>query len=136
MKKIFAAVVILLSFTGGLKAQDGLEYHSYNAPGSQSGVTPFKLAIVIIVPLLIALIVCSRFKAQMKTAREKTQADDYLVPRSMELYVRQDTFTHRTESRTRIESDSSSSSSRSGGGGGGGSSFHSGGGSSGRSGKF
>lgn len=110
---------------------DGQEYHSYNAPGASQGMpTPMKLAIVVFVPMLIALIVCSAFKAQMKNAVEKTQADDYIVPRSMELHVKDDIFTHRTESRTRIESDSGSR------GGGGGSSFHSGGGFSGRSGKF
>ena len=80
--------------------------------------------------MLIALITCSVFKAQMKTAKEKTQANDYLVPQSMDLRVREDVFTHRTETRTRIETDSGSR------GGGGGSSFHSGGGFSGRSGGF
>lgn len=112
---------------------DGLEYHEYNAPGqAERGMpTAFKLGIVVFVPLLLALIVCSAFKAQMKTAREQTRADEYLVPHSMDLHVRQDRFTHRTETRTRIESNSGSR-----GGGGGGSSFHSGGGFSGRSGKF
>ena len=110
---------------------DGQEYHSYNAPGADAGLpTPVKLAIVIFVPLLIALIVCSVFKAQMKSAVEKTEARDYLVPHSMDLRVREDVFTHRTESRTRIETDSGHR------GGGGGSSFHSGGGFSGRSGGF
>lgn len=110
---------------------DGTEYHSYNAPGQSAGLpTPFKLGLVILVPLLIALIVCSAFKAQMKTAREKTTAEEYLVPRSMDLRIKEDVFTHRTVTRTRIESDSGSR------GGGGGSSFHSGGGFSGRSGKF
>ena len=111
---------------------DGLEYHDYNAPGAEQGMpTAFKLGIVVIVPLLLALIVCSVFKAQMKTAKEQSRADEYLVPHSMDLRVKQDTFTHRTETRTRIESNSGSR-----GGGGGGSSFHSGGGFSGRSGKF
>ena len=48
----------------------------------------------------------------------------------MDLRIKEDVFTHRTVTRTRIESDSGSR------GGGGGSSFHSGGGFSGRSGKF
>ena len=112
---------------------DGQEYHSYNAPGVEQGMpTGAKLAIVIFVPLLIGLITCSVFKAQMKTAREKTQADDYLVPHSMDLRIRQDQFTHRTETRTAIPQDDGAR----GGGGGGGSSFHSGGGFSGRSGGF
>ena len=110
---------------------DGLEYHSYNAPGTQQRNYLARGIITVVVPLVIALIVCSTFKAQMKTAREATRADAYEVPQSLKLHVREDRFTHRTESRTVIESDSGSR-----GGGGGGSSFHSGGGFSGRSGKF
>ena len=111
---------------------DGLDYHSYNRPGAPSErlPVPVRLLIVILAPALVALIVCSVFKAQMKTAKEQTRADEYLVPRSLDLQVRADHFTHRTETRTVIESDSGSR------GGGGGSSFHSGGGFSGRSGKF
>ena len=86
---------------------------------------------VIFIPVAVALGVCSVFKAQMKTAKEATRADEYLVPHSMRLRTKEDRFTHRTESRTVIETDSGHRA-----GGGGGSSFHSGGGFSGRSGKF
>lgn len=110
---------------------DGLEYHSYNAPGgsTERSILPRVIA-VIAIPILVALIVCSIFRAQMKTAKEAVRADEYLVPHSMKLRIKEDRFTHRTESRVKIESDSGSR------GGGGGSSFHSGGGFSGRSGKF
>ncbi len=109
---------------------DGLEYHSYNAPGGgEIGMLP-RLIAVIAIPLVVALIVCSIFKAQMKTAKEAARADAYVVPRSMQLRRKDDVFLRRTETRTLIESDSGSR------GGGGGSSFHSGGGFSGRSGKF
>ena len=118
-----------------ITGSDGLEYHSYNAPTEGPGMpTGLKILIVIGVPCLIALIVCSSFKAQMKSATERTSAEEYVVPGSAILRTREDRFTHRTETRTRISSDSSSGGSR--GGGGGGSSFHSGGGFSGRSGKF
>ncbi len=110
---------------------DGLEYHDYNNPyDRQRSILPRVLA-VIFVPLAVALIVCLSFKSQMKTAKEAVRADEYLVPHSIKLRVQEDRFTHRTESRTLIESDSGHRSS-----GGGGSSFHSGGGFSGRSGKF
>lgn len=111
---------------------DGLEYHHYNNPyaSTERSLLP-RLLVVIFVPLVIALIVCLIFKGQMKTAREATRADAYLVPHSMNLRINEDIFTHRTETRTLIESDSNHRS-----GGGGGSSFHSGGGFSGRSGKF
>jgi len=110
---------------------DGLEYHSYNAPGqSEPMPVPLKLAIGIGIPCVIALIVCSVFKSQMKTAKPRTTAEEYVVPGSVNLRVKQDRFLNRTETRTRIESNSGSR------GGGGGSSFHSGGGFSGSSGKF
>ena len=115
-------------FTG----PDGLDYHSYNNPYEtrEPSILPRVLAVVFI-PLAVALGVCSVFKAQMKTAREATRADEYLVPHSMKLSRKEDIFTHRTESRTLIETASGHRA-----GGGGGSSFHSGGGFSGRSGKF
>ena len=112
---------------------DGQENHSYNAPG-ESARMPLaaKLAIGIGVPCLIALIVCSTFKAQMKTARLRTTAEEYVVPGSAVLRVQQDRFINRTETRVPIQTQSSSGR----GGGSGGSSFHSGGGFSGSSGKF
>ena len=96
---------------------DGLDYHSYNNPYAQKerSIVPRLLA-VIFIPIAVALIVCSAFKAQMKTAREATGAEEYLVPHSMHLRTKEDRFTHRTESRTLIETDSGS---RGGGGGGG-----------------
>lgn len=115
-----------------ISGPDGLDYHSYNNPyaSQEPSILP-RLLIVIFVPLAVALAVCSVFKAQMKTAHEAVSADEYLVPHSMNLRVKDDRFTHRTESRTVIETDDHRA-----GGGGGGSSFHSGGGFSGRSGSF
>ncbi|MGX8692240.1 MAG: TPM domain-containing protein [Clostridia bacterium] len=116
-----------------ISGPDGLDYHSYNNPYAERerSILPRVLA-VIFIPIGVALAVCSAFKAQMKTAHEAGRADAYLVPHSVKLRVKEDRFTHRTESRTVIETDSGHRS----GGGGGGSSFHSGGGFSGRSGSF
>ena len=112
---------------------DGQEYHSYNAPGRSAEMPAgAKLAIGIGAPSLIALLVCFGFKAQMKTARESTTAEAYVVPGSAALRTREDRFINRTETRTPIHTESSSGR----GGSSGGSSFHSGGGFSGRSGKF
>ena len=112
---------------------NGQEYHSYNAPGEPTRMpTGAKLAIGIGAPSLISLLVCFGFKAQMKTARESTTAEAYVVPGSAALRIREDRFTNRTETRTPIHTESSSGR----GGSSGGSSFHSGGGFSGRSGKF
>ena len=112
---------------------NGQEYHSYNAPGEPTRMpTGAKLGIGIGAPCLIALAICSTFKAQMKTAKEKTTAEEYVVPGSAALRVRDDRFINRTETRVPIQTHSSSGR----GGSSGGSSFHSGGGFSGRSGKF
>lgn len=112
---------------------NGQEYHSYNAPGEPTRMpTGAKLGIGIGAPCLIALAICSTFKAQMKTAKEKTTAEEYVVPGSAALRIRDDRFINRTETRVPIQTHSSSGR----GGSSGGSSFHSGGGFSGRSGKF
>lgn len=112
---------------------NGQEYHSYNAPGESAGMpVGLKLGIGIGAPCLLALIVCSTFKAQMKTAKERTTAEEYVVPGSVALRIREDRFLNRTETRTPIHMESSSGRAGSSGG----SSFHSGGGFSGRSGKF
>lgn len=111
---------------------DGLEYHSYNQPGAQEKNWLVRGLTTIFAPLIAAFGTCATFKAQMRPPKEARHADAYLVPRSMDLRVKQDLFINRTETRTLIESDSGSR----GSSGGGGSSFHSGGGFSGRSGKF
>ncbi len=86
--------------------------------------TGLKLLIGIGVPCLIALIVCSSFKAQMKTAKLRTTAEEYVVPNSAVLRTQEDRFLHRTESRVPIQTQSSSG--RGGGGSSGGFHSHSG----------
>ena len=89
----------------------------YNSDGTLvAHRTPYGLCAVIGigVGLLVALIVCSIGKAKMKSVHKGADAESYTVPNSMKLRVKSDRFTHRTETRTKIES---SSSSRSGGGG-------------------
>lgn len=81
------------------------------------------------IPLIIAFIVCFALKAKMKSVHTATGAAFYAVPGSMDLMAATDIFTHTTESRVRIESDSGR------GGGGGGTSVNSSG-FSGTSGKF
>lgn len=96
------------------------------------------IALIIAVPCLVAFIVCSVFKAQMKTVRRKRTADDY-VRGNVNLHVKEDIYTHTTTTRRRIErennSGSYSRSSSSGGSSFGGTTVRSGG-FSGKSGKF
>lgn len=79
--------------------------------------------------LVIALMVCLAFRSGMKSVKEKTTAAEYMRVDESCLTLREDRFTHATQTRHTIQT------SRSSGGGGGGSSHHSGG-FSGRSGKF
>ena len=101
----------------------GLTYsdHTYKYGVVYRMPVALKLLIGIGIPCLIALGVCSTFKAQMKTAHQRTTAEEYVVPGSADLLVQEDRFLNRTESRVPIQS-SSSSSGRGGSGGGGG--FH------------
>ncbi len=62
---------------------------SQNAPAIQWGF-------MLLVPLLIALIVCAGLTSQMKTAVEAACADGYLDASTLEITRRRDTFTHTT----------------------------------------
>jgi uncharacterized membrane protein YgcG len=74
----------------------------------------FKLSVVILVPCLIALIVCSVWKRKMKSAKTATTALNYIPPGGFNLMTKQDLFLYRTVTSVRIESSSDSSSSDSG----------------------
>jgi len=103
-----------------LTASSGLP-ESYKEPVQAA---PF--LIIVGVSAVIATCVCFAFASQMKTAKESTTADNYIKTSSIAFTVKEDRFTHRTVSRTKISTNNGS---RSGGGGGGG-------GHSGHSGKF
>lgn len=101
---------------------DYLESAEAGKPVSKSPATMILLFAVI--SLGIAAIVCAVLVGQMKTVHKKTSAEGYAVG-SVYLTDQFDQFTHRTETRRKIERSSSGSGhSKSGGGG------------SGRSGKF
>ena len=68
-----------------------------------------QLLIVVGPALLIALIVCLIFRAQMKTARRRKNAAEYVSDYGANIYIRQDIFTHRTTQQRVIENSSSSS---------------------------
>ena len=104
------------------------DYSDYDEPVGLG--TPIKLAITIIVPILIAFIVCSIWKHQMKTAVIARDAGNYIPKNGFALTRQQDDFLYRTETRRKIEQPSDNSSDGSGG-----TTVRSSG-SSGRSGKF
>ncbi len=93
---------------------DGSDYSGY-----YEKETPGPLACVffiILVPGILALIVCLILKGKMKTARLQTNADAYLRPNGLLLRTRIDQYTHTTEHRERIDTGSHSSGGHSGGG--------------------
>lgn len=70
------------------------------------------LIFVIGIPVIIAAIVCSIFYFQMKTAKQKTEANDYMP--GLKLRVQRDVYTHTTQ--TRVYDPPKQESSSSGGG--------------------
>ena len=78
-----------------------------------------KLAVSILIPIIVALIVCSVWKSQMKTAKLAREADNYVPEGGFNLTGQTDRFLYRTTTRVKIERSSS-------GGGGGSSSSSSG----------
>lgn len=69
-----------------------------------------QILIIIFVPLLIALIVCLIFKAQMKTAKKASCAGDYLVAGSFQLTDARDDYVRTTRTSHKIEHNNSSNS--------------------------
>lgn len=102
------------------QAKNGTPYDVDTAP---KGFSP----LILVIPLVLALAVCLVLTAQMKNAKRKTEAGDYMVQGGAEMRVVQDIFTHRTVTRQVIQSENK--------GGGGGTTINARG-FSGKSGKF
>jgi len=108
-------------------AEEGKPFDARTDPDAQRMASAVKLAITILLPLLIASIICAIWKSKMKTAKIATTAFNYIPPGGFRLTGQGDVFLYRTTTRRKIEKSSSSGGRASGGGIGG---------SSGRSGKF
>ena len=78
------------------QARNGTPYDVDTAP---KGFNP----LILVIPLVLALAVCLVLTAQMKTAKRKTEAGDYMVQGGTEMRVVQDIFTHRTVTRQVIQ---------------------------------
>ena len=89
------------------EAQDpsGGEYNSQESIfGFGDGMDPITKLIIAIAPSsAIALAVCQGFKSQMKTAKERDTADEYVVSGSARLRVKEDQFINRTRTVQVIE---------------------------------
>ena len=63
--------------------------------------------LIILIPLVIASVVCGIFAFQMKTARLSPEARDYVPGDGVNMRIVQDTFTHRSVMRQRINTQKS-----------------------------
>ena len=86
------------------------EYQAQKAASAHSA----KIAWNIIIPILVALIVCLVFRAQMKTARKQRAAANYIPEGGFVLTKSSDVYTHSTETRTKIEQKGGTSTDSSG----------------------
>lgn len=76
------------------------------ASGNAEPTIPWKeIGIAVLASCVIALIVCLIFKAQMKSARIKTDASDYVLGGAVSFYASENLFTHTTETREVIRRD-------------------------------
>jgi hypothetical protein len=90
-------------------ARDGEPFDVHNDPDAPGMPIHIKLAIIILLPALIALIICTMWKNQMKTAVKAKMACNYIPPGGFRLTGQEDTFLFKTQSRTKVESNKSSS---------------------------
>ena len=67
------------------------------------------LVVVVLVPCLIALIVCTIWKRQMKTAKLARTADNYIPANGFNLTGKTDQFLYQTTTRVKIEREPSGS---------------------------
>jgi len=89
-------------------ARDGTPFDRHNDPNATDTSYMLKLGVIIIIPLLIAFIVCSIWKSQMKTAVLARTACNYIPPGGFQLTNQEDVFLYRTTQRIKIERSSSS----------------------------
>lgn len=89
-------------------AEEGTPLNADNDPDNEMGMAA-KIAIVIGVPCAIAGMVCLIFASQMKSVKKKN-ANAYISRGGLDVYLRNDKFTHSTVVRTKIQKASSGSS--------------------------
>ncbi len=87
----------------------------YDAPAKQPKSAGTKLLIAAVPSCAVALIVCLIMKAGMKTAKEKTEASDFIDPQGTTMRIVQDQFTHRTQAVQVIQEPKPSGGGRPGG---------------------
>ena len=112
-----------------------LDQMIYEEVPEEPGWDAMELALIILIPSIIAYAACSMFRAQMKTANKQHYAMNYVAQNRSQLRIRSDQFLTRNVVRTRIRSDDDDEGFRPSGGRPGGTTINSGGFSH-KSGKF
>lgn len=101
MKKtaLFLSVLMILALVLSPMAMAAGEVYA-----GEEGMSPVvKLAIVIVLPLLIATILCLIWKGQMKSAVAARTADRYIPENGFQLTEKEDRYLYKTERRRKIE---------------------------------
>lgn len=88
-------------------ARDGSPFDVNTDPANARTTFLIKLAVTILLPLLIAGLLCLMWKNQMKTAKQAAAADNYIPAGGFQLTGQEDLFLYRTETRRTIEKKSS-----------------------------
>lgn len=105
MKKtaLFLSMLVLLALVLSPMAMAAGEVYT-----GGEGMSPIaKLAIMIVLPLLIATVVCLIWKGQMKSAVAARTADRYIPQNGFQLTEKEDRYLYKTQRRRKIEKNSS-----------------------------
>ncbi|MBO4317409.1 MAG: hypothetical protein J5855_03910 [Mailhella sp.] len=112
MGSLFSAVLLAVAAVTALANEPYVQYQGQPYSPVQKTVLPpdadpSLIAIAVCFGFIIALLICLKFRSDMRTARERADADMYLKDDSVSFSLREDTYTHTTESRTPISNNKS-----------------------------
>lgn len=88
-------------------AYEGAPFDINTDPDALFSSMIMKIAVVVLVPLIIAFVVCSIWKSQMQTARPAMAADNYIPKDGFILTAQSDMFLYRTRKSVKVQSSSS-----------------------------
>ena len=89
-------------------ARSGEPFDRGTDPANAGTAILIKLAVVILIPALIAWVICQMWKSQMKTAVPARAAANYIPPGGFNLTGQADMFLYRTQTREKVQTSSSS----------------------------
>ena len=104
MKRL-AMMTAMLPLARAALAEEGVYYYTEygeSEPQMILGVPAMALLVVVIIALIAAFLTVAHLKSQLKTARSKYGAEDYVRSGSFHLSVSQDHFLYETTQRRRV----------------------------------